>query len=292
MRPDTEDEDLVYSDDADRRLVEAAMASFGGEESTEKAVESFNEAAKPDAPMIQEPGNGLVTLMYGVEVDGMLRDYVEIREMNGRDEEALAKLNPDAPNYPVVIVDTVIRRAVTSLGGLDPKPERLQALLMGDRDLIFKEILISTYGSEKEYDGIECQSCKERMDLHVDVAGVIEVQKLEGEPEFTVKLKDGTEVRMHYPTGKNQMAVYSGTEVLSLAETNTLMLAQCIDEVDGRKINNGRKFALDLSIRDRATLVDALAKGPSVRFKEVEVPCEHCGTKLPFVLGWADLLQL
>jgi hypothetical protein len=97
---------------------------------------------------------------------------------------------------------------------------------------------------------------------------------------------------VHYPTGGDQLKIYSTDKIQTDAEVNTQILTRCIDTVDGTPPANAREFALELSVKDRGLLVDALADGPGVRFKEVEVPCEHCGKPLPFLLGWADLLQL
>src|SRR5213076_2582548 len=187
-------EDAYHSDDP---VIQAEL------DKVNKSVTSFKEAAIGDQPEIQEPGPGVVHLSWGLDLNGDRLTYAEVRELNGSDEEAIARLDNRASDYPVMVVDTIIRRAVTSLGGVEVKGDQLQGLLMGDRDLLFKEILFATYGTTKDYDDVICPSCKEAMDLHVDVEGLIDVVGLDGDgPTFEVKLRDGRTVQMHYPTGR------------------------------------------------------------------------------------------
>ncbi len=259
------------------------------------AVAAFAEASKPDVPEIDDPRPGVFSLMYGIEVDGERHKMAEVRELNGADEEVLARLNRSKPNYPVVLVDTILRRAVVSLGGLpvNNRPELLSELLLGDREVLFKEILFATYGTTKEYEDVICSTCEKGNDIRVDFEGIIEEKGLEtDEPIVENTLRNGVEVRMRFPTGADQMSVMQGDKLMSEPEQNTVMLGRVIETVNGKPIMDGENYARKLGLVDRKLLVDALVEGPSVRFKEDEVLCSHCGNRLPLVLGWADLLQL
>ena len=280
------DADVEDGDDLTASFSEADRASFAA---------AFAEAGRPEVPLIEIPKPGVAMLSYGVEIDGERRKLVTVRELNGSDEEALARLDPaKGDQYYVLLMDLIIKRAVETIGGVVPTPSDLGNLLMGDRDIIFLEIILATTGEEKEYEDVTCPECGDTFNAHVGIRGVVEIHRLEedGEPAVDVVLRDDTVVHLRYPTGEDQMSLFQGKEVAkkNTSERNTLLLGRCIDTVDGKPIRNGVDYARNLGMADRRTLVDALGEGPRVEFKEVEVPCPECGIELPFRLSWADLL--
>ena len=263
---------------------------------------SFAKASEPDIPQIDPPGSGHVSLLWGVaesEEDGeggpRLRGC-EVRELNGADEELMARLKENSPGYFVDLVDLVLRRAVLQVGNTHITSQNgakeLGDLLVADRDVLFKEVITTTFGTERSYEGVKCPTCDGSNDIEVDVEGLVKVTKLEGEPTFTVKMRDGREVAAHYPIGADQKFVYDTKEETSQAGYNTRMIGRCIDTVDHQKMlpHAAQRFALELGMADRRKIITALAGGPSVKFKEVEVPCTECGEAIPFAFGWADLL--
>lgn len=262
------------------------------------ASKAFAQASEPDLPQIDPPGSGQVTLMWGLagadESERLLQ--AEVRELNGADEEAMARLNERSPSYFIDLVDVVLRRAVVLVGTETITPQNaakvLGQLTVFDRDLLFKQIITATFGTEREYEDVRCPNCNGLNDIFVDVEGLIEVTKLEGPPTFTFNLKNGDEVEGHYPIGLDQKFVYDTKEDLSQAELNTRMIGRCIDSVNGRPVmeQEAQRFARQMGMADRRKIVDLLANGPSVKFKEVEVPCTECGEPIPFAFGWADLL--
>lgn len=256
---------------------------------------AFAEASKPDMPEIRLPGDSEVTLMYGAQVDGLRTRVAQVRELRGVDEEALAKLNANRPDYYAKLTDMILMRAVESIGSLTQAqtPKELHAaigkLLMVDRDILFMHILTSTYGDTKEYNEIECPTCGAYTDIEVHIPSMVEITGLpeEGNPYVTVTLRKGEKITLHYPTGEDQLYVYDVKADANEAEQNTFMIERCI-ETDVRMPK--REYARMLSIADRRKIVDALQKGPSLRFKEVEVSCQSCNSVIPFAFGWADLL--
>lgn len=263
----------------------------------EDAVASFTAASEPDIPQIESPAPGHLMLMWGIAGEDEERQLrAEVRELNGADEEAMARLKEGSPSYYTDLVDLVLKRAVESVGDTPVTIVNsalvLGDLLVADRELLFKEIILATFGSEREYENIGCPTCLAANDITVDVEGLIEVKALEGEPVTKVVLRDKTVVTLHYPLGKDQKFVYDTNEELSPAGYNTRMIARCIDTVDGGPLREtmATSYALELGMADRRKIVTALAGGPSVKFKEVEVPCTECGEAIPFAFGWADLL--
>ena len=261
----------------------------------ESFAAAFNKAGQPEMPLIEVPNPGVATLSYGVEINGERRKLVTVRELNGSDEEALARLDPTkGDQYYVLLMDLIIKRATESIGGVEPSAADLGQLLMGDRDIIFLEIVLATTGETKEYEDVVCPECGDIFSADVAIRGVVDIHRLEEEDDpFTdVVLRDGTTIHLRFPTGEDQMALFQGKEAgkKNVSERNTLLIGRCIDTVDGKEMRNAVDYARNLGMADRRTLIEALGKGPRVEFKEVEVPCPECSIELPFKLSWADLL--
>jgi hypothetical protein len=255
---------------------------------------AFAEAGKPEMPLVDLPNPGVVSLSYGVEIGGERRKLVTVRELSGSDEEALGRLDPaKGDQYYVLLMDLIIKRATETIGGVVPTPADLGRLLMGDRDIIFLEIILATVGEEKPYEDVKCPDCGTIFSAHVTVRGVADIHRLKNEdqPYVEVALRDGSVAHLRYPIGEDQMALFQGKDVKrNPSERNTFLLGRCVESIDGKPIRNGVEFARNLGMADRRALVEALDKGPRVEFKEVEVPCPECGIELPFRLSWADLL--
>jgi hypothetical protein len=253
------------------------------------------DATKPDEPEIDLPRDGTVHLMYGVEIDGDRYRTATVRELNGGDEEAIARLDQSAWNHFVLQTDLVLRRATESIGPVEvaDNPGILQNLIIGDRDILFKEILMATSGPQQEFKNVVCPACQFEHDLEVDFSDLLVTPKLPKgiDPKRVVaKLRDGTEVVFRWPTGADQMAVSQGDEELTMPLANTKMIARCLVTVNGKIEPDPEHWARNLGVKDRQIVLAEMGKMPVVSFKESEVPCEGCGKPLPVTFGWASLL--
>jgi hypothetical protein len=273
----------------------AATDDESSPETKNDALRQMLEPARPGIPVIDDPPPGTAELLWGIERDGRRYRTALVRELTGADEEAIARLPSGSPNFNVMVVDLHLRCAVTQIGVVDVEQDKdvLGELLISDRDILFKEVLLTTYGKTREYENVACPTCGFEMDLHIDIEGLIEVRnpKTFESDKFTVTLRDGKQVLMRFVNGKDQISVFhSGSKRLTAPEANTAFLAACVERVDGKAVADPEAWALGLGIADRRILVDSLLDIPAIGFKEVEVPCDKCGENLPTVFGWADLL--
>lgn len=256
--------------------------------SVHDTIASWTEATRPDEPEIREPSPGTVSLYYGLKHKGeVLRDAV-VRELRGTDEEALSHLDQRAADYYPRVIDTIVSRATVSIGGVDVDGKMLRSLLIGDRDLLFKTILLATFGDDKEFRGVPCPMCDMLNSFTVNVPDHTEdVPLLDPEKPYTdIPLRNGGTLRVNYPTGDDQFYGYA-KKGATTAEVNTRMIERCLG-----KVPNAREIAENLSLPDRRAIVAALIERPTVRLKEVTVSCSNddCGENIPFAFGWADLL--
>ena len=234
------------------------------------------------------PGSNEVFLPGGfIGKDGILVKYAEIRELNGADEEAIAKAKSLGGS-----LSTALARGLVSLGGEKVSSSDLDQLLSGDRDAILLGIRIATFGKDADMKVI-CQSCGKDQVLKIDLEADIESVELENPIEsrtFSMETKSG-EVVLCLPNGITQKRLMEATSA-STAELVTLILSGCIVSVNGSP-SMGKATALALGIADREALVAAIyERNPGPRLGEVSKACEACGNNIMISLGLADLFRL
>ena len=245
--------------------------------------------------VIDSPPDGTVTLPGGLLTpDGVRRDAV-VRELTGEDEEELARpaLRRDLMKY----VDTLLNRCVVSIG--DERADRriLDELLVGDRDMLIQAIRVATYGDTMRLD-ITCPGCKHEYKVDYTFSTDVPVKKLDeivveiggqkialdsSRHTYTVPLRNGV-AQVNLITGYTQRTVYTlDNEGKSLAELNTLVLAQCVQTVNGSGV--GIRDLLSMSAADRKRITDFLGQaqfGP--QWTEVSDKCPRCEREFPLII--------
>lgn len=230
-----------------------------------------------------EPSDTTVVLPLGTrEID-----RVEIRELNGIDEEAMAKV----PSIGKVLL-TVIQRAVVSVGVDERKPTQddLDSLWAGDRDYILLKIRALTWGPEIKYN-IRCGECGTDAQVTLDV-DEIEVKTLDdlSQAYFEVPLRKGV-AKVSLPTGYVQREIINAGEKTT-AELNTVLLRNCVREINGEPVISDRQVQA-LSIADREKIGAAISErnvGPVL--SGIKVNCPDCDAEMEVAFTLADLFRL
>jgi hypothetical protein len=91
-------------------------------------------------------------------------------------------------------------------------------------------------------------------------------------------------------TGSDQMAVLA-RKGASVAEQNTVMLSECITQVDGKPVIDPMGLARHLSMGDRRRLLDSLMEDQPSPDLNLKVPCASCGFVMTLSLGWVDIFR-
>jgi hypothetical protein len=219
--------------------------------------------------------------------DGTLVKSAQIRELNGADEEALAKAGS-----PSRAVQTALSRGLLYLGDTRVTSKEINSLLAGDRDAILLGILSATFGSEVDF-AVNCPSCFADQTVSVDLNADVPVKELEDPFEdrvFEVKGKAGLIVAS-LPNGITSKKV-ADADGSSLAEIVTIILSGCIISVNDVP-SMGVSTALNLGIQDRNLLIDEIySRNPGPRLGEVSKACQACGADIPLSLSLATLFRL
>lgn len=242
--------------------------------------------ATPLKAEIKLPADTLVELAVGLDVpfEGLITT-AEIRELNGADEEAIAKLND-----PAKALMLILERAVVKLGDKPTDKGLLDALLAGDRELLLLAIRRATFGDEVNLEGNICKTCVEPQKMTVNLSDDVEIKKLNiEEKEFIVSCKVGP-VLVKLPTGFTQKALVSATNKTA-AEMDSIVLKNCIVSINGNALINTNDV-LKLSIKDRRDILKEISeRNPGPQLSEVKKSCPNCGQEVPLPLTLADLFQ-
>lgn len=262
-------------------------SDFGAMQAAEAA---FKRVAQMEVPVIESSSETTVELPAGwLAPNGMLVKTARVRELNGFDEEKLARLN--ATKNPGVFVTELLLVGVEELGGDKPTRQQLQSLLIGDRDALLLGVRRATYGSDVEFT-LDCEGCNEKSTVTVDITTDVEVVKLD-DPllrVFSVDLRHGS-ARVQLMNGVVQESVGDLPSTSTMPELNTLLLQKCVIELNGVPISSGDDIR-NLSASDRATLVDFITEhAPGPKLGEVKIPCATCGREYPAPLHIGNLFR-
>lgn len=249
-------------------------------------AEAFKE--EPKVVVTVAPSSNQVNLPGGyISPGGSLAKYAEVRELNGADEEAIAKSGSIGR-----ALTTILQKGLESIGGEPVAKGALDNLLAADRDVILLGIRKVTFGETVDY-GATCPSCATEQILTIDLDKDVEIVELENPIEdrtWLVELKSGN-ATVTLPTGDVQRKLMDSLDKTS-AEMNTLLLAESVLAVNG-KASMGTPTVLKLGMADREKLIDAiLQKNPGPRLGEVKKACQACGEFINTPLSLMALFRL
>lgn len=252
----------------------------------EALAESSATSPVQDRPLKTLPDTQ-VRLAGGYETqDGEYVYDVEVRELIGEDEEALAK----SPSVARALM-TIINRATVRIGDRKATPELLDRMLAGDRELVLLAIRKVTYGATEDF-SVGCPGCNAEQTVTLDLDKDIKVKALENPADryWEMSLRAGR-ATVCLPDGaiQRKLAVTSDKTV---AEMNTLLLAECVQSI-GEYPSLGIATARGLGLADRdAILREIVKRQPGPQLGEVVKQCESCGVDIPINANLALLFRL
>jgi hypothetical protein len=265
--------------------------SFSSPEELNKLAKEFEEASLDEEKVeitTDVPPSNVVELPAGfILSDGTIVRDAEVRELNGADEEELAKAT--TPNR---LLQTIFTRGLVSLGNNAAFQEDLDTMLSGDREAVILGIRIATFGKDLLYLAT-CPSCLEEHEVSIDLINDVKTHKLNDpivDRTFTVSVKNGEAV-VTLPNGiTNKKLLDADSKTTS--ELVTILLSGCIASINGTP-SLGVQTALNLGILDRETIVSEIYKRtPGPRLGEVKKACKACGNEIPLPLSLASLFRV
>jgi hypothetical protein len=245
--------------------------------------EAMAEKPKQVEVKIVSPSDTSVTLPGGYITDaGEVVTDAEVRELNGRDEEAIAR----STNVGKAFL-TILQRGTVRIGDKKVDDELLNELLSGDRDMLLLSIFKVTFGAEPEV-ATYCYTCKEAKTVNVDIDTDIKVRKLEdpiNDRVFTVQGKR-SEFLVQLPTGSTQKELMLSSDKTA-AELNTILLEKTVVQIDGSPVLS--KFNVqNIGLVDRKKIIEEINNRiPGPQFEPLQLTCPDCESEVsvPISLG-------
>lgn len=256
-----------------------------------KAISAAIDELTKEAPVeikTVAPSSNEVALPGGyITQEGTLVKYAEVRELNGSDEEAIAKAGSISK-----VLNTILQRGLVKIGDKDVTKEVYDELLSGDRDAILLGIRKATFGATADYN-LVCSNCDKASIVTIDLDKDIPVKELDNPIEDrkrTVELRNGNAVVV-IPNGRAQTALLENA-TKTAAELNTIILEHCLLGING-KGSLGTSTVLKLGIADRDTLVEAILEdNPGPNLGAVTKTCEACGESNDTPISLVALFRL
>lgn len=262
-------------------------------EEPEKAAAIAAAAFSPpsDIPEPEPLPDGTVLLPGGYrDLDGTIYTEATVRELNGADEEMLAK--PEVVKNLGRFTQLLLQRGVTRLGPYDnPDNNKLGSLLLGDRDMLLLAIRCMTYDNMLEME-VGCPACGEVLTVKHDLKTEVPIKQMDNpeEREFPMTLRDGTEVKCLLAVGSDQEAILAGSSTKNTAELSTMLLARCVMTPAGKPL--GVEGVRQLGIKDRRTLLEEITgRQPGPQYSKIDLTCAACAKEFPMRVDLLDLFR-
>ena len=209
-----------------------------------------------------------------------------LREMTGRDEEAISKA--DLRQNGSKLVSTLLERCVLSIGTLTRKDvgaekwrDIIKSLYVGDQDYMLIKLRELSMGGEIEVTHT-CPNCKESLKTYLDVSE-LEIEPFKGQRIVPFTLPKGykdkkgvihSEGTLRLPTGLDR-EILTPIARKNVAQASTLMLTRLCVFSDGLYVTED--VMRDLTVRDREYLQKLLKENLFGINLEIEVVCTSCG---------------
>jgi hypothetical protein len=246
-------------------------------------TKALQEEPKEIAPEIVLPSDTTVNLPGGhINAAGEVIKTAEVRELNGRDEEAISK----ATNLGKAVL-TILSRGTVKIGDEQASDALLDQLLIGDRDAILLGILKNTFGKKIEIPTY-CIGCSDNKIVEIDIDADIKFKVLAdpiNDRIFTVKGKS-VEFVVRLPNGVVQKEMINNTDKTS-AELSTIVLENTLVKIGDTPVFSKAQVQT-LSVLDRRVIIDEINhRAPGPQFDDVTVTCPNCGSEVlvPINLG-------
>lgn len=222
-----------------------------------------------------------------VDDEGNLHTVALVKELTGRDEERLAKVNivTMLPSY----LQTMVEGGVEAIGPYPATSALLKKLLVGDREMLIIGIRMATYGTNIEMH-IVCPACEAEEDIIFELDKDIPIRKMETpeKREYEVPLHGGHVAIVTPVTVGMQDEVWDVKK--TPAEIKTATLARAVLAFDGIPMNY--EMAQNLGSGHRKALLTALADlQPGPDYEGVRLSCGTCNQQSPLRLDLTTLFR-
>lgn len=261
----------------------------------QKIIDSASQETRVDSyrTSVIGPPTTEVSLPGGLynPLEGELIQTAVVREINGWDEEVLARLaaKPDAGQGEQLMA--LLERATVSIGEEKATPEVLNMLYSGDWDALLLGIRIASFGSEVIWQ-FPCQGCDGEIRLvTVDLSTDITPRRMSlgDQDTFTHEGKRSV-YEVGFPKGSSTRRMFRIKD-LTPASVVTAMLFGSIVSIDDQPVSDVGEIRSMPAVDRDAIFQKINQKMPSLRLDEVKKTCDDCGSGVRVPLSLAALFR-
>lgn len=254
-------------------------------------IRAAKEAIAGPVPLISDTPLTTLQLPRGLFQRGSWQKEAEVRELNGTDEEALAKTSDQLAFFASVIAHGVVRIGEVDFTSV-PIAERkfyLGELLLGEREQLFMKVVQVSFGDQKVLP-FTCTQCATEQEFTLIISQDFKPREVEDTDIMQYHTKHGDVLDVRAAVGADQEEAL-GKKGASTAEQNTVLLSRCITKRNGELIPDPLGYARAMGIKDRLSLLEKLVeRQPSISL-DLKTTCVSCGSEQRIVLGWGDLFR-
>jgi len=246
-------------------------------------------AERPEAKTatILNPTENIVTLPGGyLTLAGELVTEAEVKELTGKDEEAIARANTTGK-----ALLTILQRGTVRIGEEKTTESLLDRLLSGDRDTLLLGILKATFGNDCNVPSY-CSSCDEYKTVTVDLTEDIKIGTMEdpiNDRVFTVEGKKNI-FTVQLPTGITQKELLLNADK-TVPELNTILLENTVVKINNNPVLSKNQVQ-NMGMVDRKKVIEEINNrvvGP--KFEDLTVTCPDCESEVTVPINLGTLFR-
>jgi len=238
-----------------------------------------------------------VKLPCGFFIDKKLVKDAQITPMTGAVRKMIA--SPKVRQNPASIVDTLLSSCVVSIGGQSRlRNADFMRMFLADRDFLMIEIRKISLGDTVTAT-LQCDSCKEKLDVKINLDRDVPVKSLEGE-DFqidaeseivTFKIKrEGIDARFRLPIGEDQHYVAPLFRKNPI-DANYALYERCLLEWNGTPAGECEPRLFENLLLPTLNILDEefarVLPGPDMR---VPADCPYCQNEITVGMESSDFL--
>lgn len=236
---------------------------------------------------IKIPSDNLVTLPGGyITETGEVIKTVEVRELNGRDEEAISKATTVGR-----LLSTVLSRGAVKIGDIPVTEEILNTMLAGDREAVLIGIHQATFGNPVEVNAY-CSGCDESKTVAINLTEDLKTKTLAdpiADRTFKVQGREN-EYTVVLPNGITQKELQANLDK-TVAELSTILLQNTITEINGDVVYS-KNTIQNMGVVDRRKVSEEIAlRNPGPVFEDIEATCPDCEGVVVVPISLGSLFQ-
>ena len=249
-----------------------------------KTLQEAEQGLSPEPAEIAEPSDSHFELAAGyLDLNGRWVTDFEVRELTGRDEEAISKTSKVG-----TMMLEILSRGLVRVGP-HKGAAALDGLLGGDWETVLLAVRIVTFGDDVEY-RITCRECRNEFEATVHLSELPRTRLTEpSDIRFTHTGRHGDEYEVCLPLGATTRKLLQNPD-RTPSEQNSIMLRDCVERINGRAALPEQ--VMNMPLVDRRNILQTIMDNkPGPRLEGVAFLCPNCGVENTLNLNIAALFS-